>query len=617
MNSRSVSRRSLGVAVGLAALLPGCTSDSPVPICENCENWTQITTGLGRYPATHPVIEQLIAFSTVDKAVGAPDADRQGDEDLWLTWAEGGSADVNPVWQITGDSVGNGGNFLPRWSPSGMQLAFIHIADDGRFEIWRVAVTPPASPTDTPVIGTPEFLVRNARDPAWLSETQMVFTRDDKLFLLDVPLSGTPATAPLQISFDPPIYATAESFVDRQPDIAPTDSDVGVFNTLGRQNVADVYVEAFEIDDTPETTAVLDAFLYLQQPDASASYPLFEGSDTLRTPSLLQSLPVGDGGDFVVGARLDSRFLADSTRETYCDTTITKIVELLPGDSDTASVYFEVARGTLSITSAVANTSFSWTRQDFRVSSDEFPLATTIQNPGEVVLYNCQLSYAVSGGIPNPNVLEPYLVTGSVDGMADFNTQVFITPGDTTHVVLYGPEPGSTPSPSIPRARVTYVASGASRTRGEPGLPGRAEGDFSTFWRIDFMGTDLPELNEIVGTDRQAQTPAISSEFSGGVRYLAWVEENGLGGWELWVEKLVNWQPSGRVSIPTPGSFDNLSCSRSVFHPRWLVDSQPGNLRLAVTMTDCPENVFPDLDPDDDPWSVGALRIWVAEIDLN
>jgi hypothetical protein len=35
-----------------------------------------------------------------------------------------------------------------------------------------------------------------------------------------------------------------------------------------------------------------------------------------------------------------------------------------------------------------------------------------------------------------------------------------------------------------------------------------------------------------------------------------------------------------------------------------------GNLRLVVAMTDCPDNGFEDLGIDDDPWSLGELRIW-------
>ena len=87
-----------------------------------------------------------------------------------------------------------------------------------------------------------------------------------------------------------------------------------VFDTQGRRPVADLFVEAFEVAQAGTTGT--ESFILFQSPEAGqAAYPVFEGSDTLRTPAFLGSLPVDQGGDFLVGVRRDFRFLADSTAE--------------------------------------------------------------------------------------------------------------------------------------------------------------------------------------------------------------------------------------------------------------------------------------------------------------
>jgi len=81
------------------------------------------------------------------------------------------------------------------------------------------------------------------------------------------------------------------------------------------------------------------------------------------------------------------------------------------------------------------------------------------------------------------------------------------------------------------------------------------------------------------------------------------------------VQRLVSWIADGNpVHIETPGTSDNLSCNRAVFHPRWVPGTSPGNLRLLVTMSDCPDNGFEDLGFDDDPWAVGEIRIWEVSV---
>lgn len=615
LTSRSIRRAfavpTLAVALGLA----GCSDDGPVPICTNCEFWDQMTAGLARYPTPHPINASVLAYSTIEKTPGAPDANRQGDEDIWMTWVvDRSDPSANSVWQITGEELGEGGKFQPKWSPSGTQILFVAVAGNGDFDVWRVPVTVPVAADQAPVIGTPEMLFPDGRDPEWLGEDQILFSRDDKIFIADIPMSGA-ATAVNQLSFDPPIYATSESFVDRQPAVSPTDSEDAMFHSLGRTPVADIFVEAFEVV-AADTMPTSKPFLFLQQPDASASYPLFEGADTLRTPVLLQSLPVGSGGNFVVGARIDDRFLAiaDSLQETYCDTTLTQVVPLAPGDSDSVSFYFDVVRGTLAVTSGLSNTSFFWTRADLRLDSDDFPgIPQVLTTAGDTTYYECIMSYQISGGEPIPPALEDFVVTGMRQGQSPVSFTVNVTPSDTTVVELYpSGEPGAVPA----RASVAHRGSDASDTKGAPGgiFFGRAEGDVSTLWRIDYADPLDPELTEILGTRTLAQAPAISPDF-GGIRYVAWTQYNTEGRWDLWVQKLTDWVTDGDpYLVPTPGSLENLSCDRSLFYPRWLPDSQPGQMRLAVTMTDCPDNAFPDSGPDDDPWVVGSLRLWSVEL---
>jgi hypothetical protein len=256
--------------------------------------------------------------------------------------------------------------------------------------------------------------VTDGRDVAWASSTRLLFTRTDKLFAVDLagpsPRGGT---LPIQISFDPPAYAASANFVDRHPDAA---SDGGtIFDSVGRQNVADMYLEAFEVDRQvfPPETLATDAFILYRPPGGVGAYPIFEGADTLRTPARLRSLPVGAGGDFEFGVRLDGRFLSDSTRETYCDTTITQVADLQPGDSDTLRYHFEIARGTLRVQTFATNTTVTWTRRDGRVTG-----AGTLANAGESRNWGCLLSYEVVRGVPAPPTLEEYIVSGSRAGSA-------------------------------------------------------------------------------------------------------------------------------------------------------------------------------------------------------
>jgi hypothetical protein len=51
-----------------------------------------------------------------------------------------------------------------------------------------------------------------------------------------------------------------------------------------------------------------------------------------------------------------------------------------------------------------------------------------------------------------------------------------------------------------------------------------------------------------------------------------------------------------------------------VFHPRWIPGSSPP--ALLVTMTDCPDNGFEELGFDEDPWSIGEIRLWRVETSI-
>jgi hypothetical protein len=144
----------------------------------------------------------------------------------------------------------------------------------------------------------------------------------------------------------------------------------------------------------------------------------------------------------------------------------------------------------------------------------------------------------------------------------------------------------------------------------------RAEGDLTTVWRLDIDPTGLrsPSFTEIFGSAAQIQSPALTRDLGGGVRYVAYVSDE-RGEWGLYVQRIVNWQADGApVRIETPGSSDNLACSRNVFHPRWILPESSGALRLVVAMSDCPDNGFEELGFDDDPWAIGEIRLWEVEL---
>ncbi len=608
----------------LAALaaFSACSEDSPIPGCDNCEGWDQLTAGLGRFPEPHPTTASLIAFSTVEKTPGQPDANRESDEDLWLVWVvDADNPAANVSWQITADEMGSGDNFYPRWAPSGMELAFVHTNESGRFEVWTLPVVPPSGPGGTPAVGTAQR-VGLGRDPTWVSDDRLVFTRDDKLFAVD--LTAVRGGAETQLSFNPPIYAATEDFVDRHPDF---EDGGGIFGTLGRENVANVYIEAFEVDNevAPPETLATDAYILYQAPGGTPTYPIVENADTLRTPVTLTSLPVGGGGSFILGARLDGRFLADSTRETYCDTTITRQVTLSPGDTDSISVYFTIARGTLRIETGLPNTTVFWSRADGLVDSGDFAQSTVLNNAGDSRDWNCLLSYDVVSGVPAPPTLETYLVSAERLGSAPWDTTVVIPAGDTTHVVVYPQPPGPAPRRSAP----AVIASASGRSRPPAalagGLPGlRAEGDLGMVWRLDLGGGGQVQLSELFGSDALIQNPALSAETSAGKRYVVYAS-NVDGNWGLFVQKLAvsgsgaseTWSREGvPVRVETPGSVSNLACARNVFHPRFAPGADAGQLRIVVALADCPDNGFEDIGFDDDPWAIGEIRLWQVQIPI-
>jgi hypothetical protein len=698
-------------ALALAAAAAGCASDEELPDCENCEFWDQVTPGLARFPEPHPTSPAWILFSTVEKTPGAPDSDRDTDEDIWLL-ERGADLASTTKWQLTDDALGTGDNFAATWSPSGTQIGFVHTTAGGAYEVWRMPVMLPAASGSPPVLGTPERMTVDARDVTWATETSLIFSRNDKLWSLSIPASpGPPTASPMQLTFDPPSFSSTETYVDRHPSFA---ADGGaVFSTIGRQNVADVMVRAFEVDDAvfpPDTTSTA-AWLSYQSPAADdPTYPVFIGIDTLRTPRLLRSIPVFAGGTFQIGVRLDSSLLPGGAA-SYCDTTLVIPADLQPGDADTLAFYFHVVRGALLIESEVSQTDVFWTRKDVRETISDFTSDTRLDNLGEQMLFECLMPYSV-----NPDesiavgVQETLIVSGARGTLTD-TARVVIDPGRTTEVTLFpagtvsgtvsysdnpptvppalvevflagtadlisssisdgvgnfivnnvpagtfdvtlsatgytdvtltgvvvsasvdnplgtitmnpGPAPArgrtvaAAPDPRrafiAPAARVSRNAAARAARPGGLGPPFRAEGDLTTIWRLDFDPASLqrPPITELVGSETLLQNPVVTSEFAGGVRYLAYVG-NESGPWKVYVQRLVNWQRDGApLEVVTPGTTVNLDCDRNVFHPRWTPDSTPGSLRLLVTMTDCPANGFEEVGFDDDPWAVGEIRVW-------
>jgi len=696
----------------LLAAAAGCSTDDPLPVCENCEDWTQVTSGLARFADAHPADARWIVYSTIEKRTNASDANRESDEDVWLTYFDGsGNPGDNPKWQLTDDALGLGDNTAPRFSPTGGQIAFAHATPGGNFEVWRMSLTVPADPADPPLYGAPEIVVADARDPSWSTETRLYFVRGDKLFRIDLPSGpGAPVSAPLELTFSPPSYSSTDTYVDRHPSFA---SDGGAVSTsTGRLGTADVVLKAYEVDETvyPPDTTETRAWIGYQPPAAqNVAYPLFIGADTLRTPRTLQSLPVSTGGTFTLGARRDSRFLPLGT-QTYCDTLITVPLDLQPGDVDTVSYYFRVVRGNLRVVSGIGLVDATWARRDQRESR-----SYQIASAGQAVTDSCLMPYQVQAGQIQVGQLEKFFVRGIRGPNREFadSAEVTLQPGKTTVVNLFptgriratmvfagNPSPlplaqatayksGTTypikaantdtntgvftltdipagtfdvtiitpgtsyrdttitgitvvppatvdlgsitvspapngvvaraaanvpPLPEEPEAE-DVVYSHADRANDRPALfasPFRADGDAATVWRLaeDSQGRERLELSELFGSDFLIQHPAVTSDLGNGVRYVAYTG-NDTGDWQLYVQRLQDWVPDGGpVQILTPGSSDNLSCTRTVFHPRWLPGGTAGDLSLLVALGDCPSNGFEGLGIDDNPWAVGEIRIW-------
>lgn len=601
------------------AIVGGCSNTDPIPVCDDCEKWDRISPVLGRHPSPHPLDPAFVLFSTVQKADStASDAARQDDEDIWLTWIEDlDDEDANAVvgrslFAITDDDFGtSGANTTPRWSPSGTQLAWVHSPAPGGHQIWTMGIQVPASRGEAPVLGPAALLVEDARDPAWLTENLLLFSRENKLYRIDL-FTGNGTEE--QISFDPPTYSSTDKYIDRHPYVA---SDGGaVFGTRARFPVGDIYVEAFEVLPDGERIET-DAFLSFQSPAASnPTFPVLEGGDALRTPVVMRSLPIDSDGPFLIGVSLAQTVTEDSLRESYCDTTIVVPTPLQPDTADTVSVDFDIVRGTLSLVTESTNATVFWTRADGRVSINDFGGTRPIDRC-QRRNFDCLLPWAIDS---DDNILvgvpETYTVTATFQGNQEIH-DVTLTPGDTTVVVLFDRPDFSCDAPE-PRApdRASVTAPEPRRVEG-PGAGSllRAEGDRSNLWRVFFDANGEARFQELVGSQGLIQSPAVTRNYAGDVRYVAWVSDES-GDWQLYVQRLVNWGLRGDPHpVRLPGTLDNLACDRNVFHPYWIDESTPGALRLVVTMTECPDNEFPDVGFDQDPWPIGELRIWTVRID--
>jgi hypothetical protein len=620
-NVTATFRAWAGVSAGVLCLLVAmsCSDDSKVPTCDNCEAWTQIVDDLGRYPASHPSDPDFVVYSTIRKGVQA-DSTAESDEDLWLLWR--GSSDRSQWvrWQLTGPELGEGGdNFHARWSPSGTQVAFVHTDQAGTYEIWRLGVIlppgDPPSPSFDPRAGLPERIVSSGRDPSWQSENRILFSRANNLYHIDI-TGARDGVNETQITFDPPPFSGADEFIDRQP--FATSDGVIVFSTEDRVPVGNLLIGAFEIlpGAPPETTATT-ALLSLQTPgDPTPAYPVLSGPDTLFTTGddadpyiTLRAIPAG-AEPYIVGVRRDSaRFPGE---ESYCDSLIVGSVEVRPGESVSIDLYFELARGTLIVTTGEIATSMFWRRDD-GLETETANIGLPCQNE----IYECLLSHQVDvNGNPIPGTLEPFHVLGTSSAGLDSIT-VFVPPGETTFVKLFCPDDVCGCLPPVSRSALS--APGRTRRGGSSrAWSGLRAGDPSGIWRVDLSDPNLPKFTPIVTSQASLQTPLLSDVFAGGVRYLAYAS-NESGQWALYVQKLdAALVPIGeRVQVETPGTSDNFICTRNIFHPAFVTGSSPGNLRILVTMTDCPDNGFEGSGIDDDPWSQGELNVWEVVVPVE
>jgi hypothetical protein len=334
----------------------------------------------------------------------------------------------------------------------------------------------------------------------------------------------------------------------------------------------------------------------------------------------LRSIPVDEGGDYVVGVRRDSRFLGDSV-EAYCDTTLTTAVRLDPGDADSVSFYFRVVRGDMIVTSDSSNVNFDWRRLDDRVTADDYTIQKTLPNIGDQKFYGCILAHAFDEfGQVDLDSLETIEVVGhrgvGVNASTD-TVRVTLTPGDTTTVVLFETMKGAQENPhEWFRGRASF-ADAAAPWRDGRGQRGaslsslfRQEGDVSAIWRLELVGAANASLAQVVGSAANIQTPVVSPEFTGGVRYLAYTSDEN-GGWDLFVQRLENWVPVGEaVRVDPAGSTQNYDCTRKIYHPSWVAGSSVNDLRLLVAMSECPDNTFSGLGSDEDPWDLGEFNVW-------
>jgi len=617
----------------LVLLLAGCSNDGPVPVCTQCEFWDQLTVSLARFADPHPTIPNVYVYSTIQKNQTASDSQREADEDIWVLLVRNPSDPAeNVTFQVTGDEMGTSGdNFSPRWSPDGTQIVFAHSQDTGGIQVWRLGVDVSALAADTPpTLGTADMIASSGRDPEWLADDRILFTDGDKLFRQFVPPLPAPAGGgggAEQLSFGPPIFASSEKYLDRHPDVS---DGATIFNTTGRKPVGNIYVSAVEPDSSNQDP---NAFLLLQSPGTAGTYPLTQGADTLRTPTLIRALPLDNGNTYIIGAKLDPAFYpqpdsGEVGRQTYCDTLFTEVVELEAGQTDSVMFRFQHGRGSLRVRTGASQTFVSWTRADSLVTSYDFGGSATageisLENVNSSARFDCLPSYEAAphpifGHVfPDTTTRETYIVRGRrFTGETDVQ-MVTIDPGETTQVNVFTPGPPRQAAAPVP---VVYASTRPPRyLRGGDLAAGfRVEDDISTIWQVDFSGAAV-DFRKFTGAPGLIQNPALTRELPGRVRYLAYVsDESGL--WKLYIQPLLvdandrlveNGEPFG---VLTPGTLDNLSCDREVFYPRFLPTSTGEQLEIVVAMADCPGNGFEHLGFDDEPWAIGEYRIWKVRV---
>jgi hypothetical protein len=543
----------LALAFACAGVL-GCGDDDGASSgrCDNCEYWTQLTTGGAQFPAAHPTRSDVIAFSSAR-------ADSTGTtEDIWIREAVGDSARYYRVTDDAGDEQ------FPSWSPDGTRLAFSR-ARFGRDDLWVANVSTYSDPTDLQKLTSEDLVPFKPGRSSWRDGNALIFSNGRDIFELDLTRLG--ADALVELVQDPAdiILGLGLSFIEHQPAFVRTAAGAErlAFISEGRGPGGSIQVDAFA-----ETGEQVVANIFVDQKPLLTPPP---DSDTLQTPFLIGGIaPM----EYVVSLRVGGG------PEDFCDTLLMiPRVRVFPNQITPLEFIFTRPRGAIRvigppIDGSVRVNVVSLETGDLFTTGNVFQDTTIVDClwPGNYRVTLIRASQVIDSAFVE--VCERKLSQACVSAAsAGCDESLTIACIDT---LIYEPPPPAAKANAVPRGQAPA----------EMQAPAMAAGDL---WVYDFTTDEFTRLSEDAADQNY---PAWSPDG----RYLAYIDDvNG----ELTL-RIREVDTGDESVVPLPGRTTTRVCRRFVAHPCWA----PSGREILVSLSNCNDEI--ETNEETDIWLVNV-----------